>query len=469
MFLCVFSFFFLVTALSPTLGMAAEKAKAPAVKARFEVNKMADMSDFDPSNPVIPTGDTIKIAVVGAFSGPAAGNGEGYWLEANWAAHDYNKRGGIMVDGKKKLIQLFKADTMSRPDQAKKICEQMVLQEGVKFLWGADGSQFVKVMNQTADKYKIISVNFISLTEELQDAQNFSRYAFMTWWQTSQVGRSFAYFYGKIRKKEKKFYILCQDYSFGHDMAENFKKGLKEYYPEAQVVGEDFHKLFATDYAPYISKIKASGAEVIYTGDWDPDATNLVKQSRAMGLNLPFAHIYITNYATMADLGVEATKGLQLATPYGPTTPFFKTPEQIKYHKIWTDAYKRFKAPYNHLVYSQGWDALTMEFYWLLSVIERAKSTDPEKIIKVWEGDTYQYVDGHVNKMRPCDHNTIQDTYIIEYVPPDQQKVAMNIPPYKWTDKCSWWGPTYLVPAEKVLPWMDPKLERCKGKNPAGD
>ncbi|MGA3086821.1 MAG: ABC transporter substrate-binding protein, partial [Thermodesulfobacteriota bacterium] len=214
----VFSFFFLLTAMSSTQAMA-------AVKAKFDVNKMGDMSDFDPSNWPNPTGDTIKIAVVGTFSGPAAIVGEGFWLDALWAAHDYNKRGGIMVDGKKKLIQLFKADTMSRPDQAKKICEQMVLQEGVKFLWGADGSHIVKVMNQTAEKYKVISVNFISLAEELQDAQNFSRYAFMTWWQTSQVGRAFAYFYGQIRKKEKKFYILGQDYMFGHDMAENFKKG----------------------------------------------------------------------------------------------------------------------------------------------------------------------------------------------------------------------------------------------------
>jgi branched-chain amino acid transport system substrate-binding protein len=110
-----------------------------------------------------------------------------------------------------------------------------------------------------------------------------------------------------------------------------------------------------------------------------------------------------------------------------------------------------------------------MEFYWLLSVIERAQSTDPEKIIKTWEGDTYQYINGHIKKMRACDHNTIQDTYIIENVPPDQQKVAMNIPPYMWTDKSAFWGPTVRVPAEKVLPWMDPKLERCKGKNSAGD
>ena len=477
--LCVFSFIFLLTTMSSsqTLAAAAPKAKAapapkakvekaPEAKARFDVNKMSDMSDFDPTNFVNPTGDTIKIAVVATFSGPAAAVGEGFWLDAAWAAHDINKRGGLMVDGKKKLVQLFKADTMSRPDQTKKICEQMVLQEGVKFLWGADGSHLVKIMNQTADKYKVISVNMISLAEELQDAQNFTRYAFMSWWQTSQVGRSFAYFYGQ-RKKEKKFYILGQDYLFGHDMGENFKKALKEYYPEAEIVGEDYHKLFATDYAPYITKIKASGAEVIYTGDWDPDATNLVKQARAMGLNIPFAQIYLTNYATMASLGVEATKGIQLATPYGPTTPFFKTKEQIKYYQIWQDAYKKFKPPYNAEVYSQGWDALAMEFYWLLSVIERAGSTDPEKIIQTWEGDSYEYVNGHIKKMRTCDHNTIQDTYIIEYVPPDQQKVAMNIAPYKWTDKCSWWGTTFRIPAEKVLPWMDPKLERCKGKNPA--
>lgn len=453
---CGFSFVFLLTFLSPTQTVA-------AVKAKFDVNKMADMSAFDPTNFPNPTGDTIKIAIVATFSGPAAAVGEGFWLNATWAAYDINKRGGLMVDGKKKLIQLFKADTMSRPDQAKKICEQMVLQEGVKFLWGADGSHIVKIMNQTADKYKVIAVNMISLAEELQDAKNFSRYAFMTWWQTSQVGRTFAYYYGQMRKKEKKFYIICQDYLFGHDMGENFKKALKEYDPTAQIVGEDYHKLFATDYAPYISKIKASGAEVIYTGDWDPDATNLLKQSRAMGLNIPFAHIYMGNPATLATLGVEATNGLVLGGPYGNPSPF-KSKDYVKYWKMMMDAHKRFKAPYNGVQYSLGWDALAMEFNWLLSVIERAGSTDPEKIIKVWEGDSYQYVNGHVATMRSCDHNTIQDFYVFEYAPPDKQKISFTMPPYYWTDKSSYFGNIYRIPAEKALPWMDSNLDRCKGK-----
>ena len=110
---------------------------------------------------------------------------------------------------------------------------------------------------------------------------------------------------------------------------------------------------------------------------------------------------------------------MQLGSPAYNGNPVFKTPDMIKYYNIWHNAYKtNFKSPYDTRSYEQGWDAFAMEMYWMLSVIERAGSTDAEKIIKVWEGDTYQYVNGHVAKMRACDHNTIQDIYIIEYVPP---------------------------------------------------
>ena len=73
-----------------------------------------------------------------------------------------------------------------------------------------------------------------------------------------------------------------------------------------------------------------------------------------------------------------------------------------------------------------------MHTYWLLSVIERAKSTDPEKIIAVWENDSYRMMNGKVLKMRACDHKVIQDLTVSEFVGPEQQKVSMNIPPYYW-------------------------------------
>ena len=485
-FLSVFSFFSL-TIYSPSAAMAAAKADkavkaakggkadaGPKVHAAFDVNKMGDMSAFDPANPVIPKGDTIKIALVASFSGPAALVGQIYWASVLWAAHDINKRGGILVDGKKKLIEVIQADHMSKPDQTKKICERMVLQEKVHVLWGTDGSHLMKVINEVANKYKVIAINTAALSDDLMDATNFSRYAFMSSFQTDQIGRGFAYYYAQIKKKENKFYILCQDYMFGRAMADGFKKGLKEFYPEAEIVGEDYHKLFLTDFAPYLEKIKASGAEVIYTGDWIPDAANLLKQTRQMGIKLPFAHIFLDEPNFLHEVGVEGTNGLVQLSQYGTENPAFKNREQIKYYKTWNDLWKnKWKtAPYNSRLFEHGTGNIgsyMSQTYWLLSVIERAKSTDPEKIIKVWEGDTYIYGNGKIMRMRPCDHKAIQDLAIFEFVPPDQQKVSFNIPPYYWYQGTSSAGPTFKIPAEKVLPLMDKNLDRCKGKNDWGE
>ena len=463
----IFSFLSL-TAFSPSGTMA-----MPPANAVFDINKMGDMSDFDPNDPVIPTGDTIKIAIVASHSGPAAQVGQMFWMCAQWATHDINKRGGILVDGKRKLVQVIKADHMGKPDQAKKICERMALQEKVHVLWGTDGSHLMKVINQTAEKYKIIAQCSPSLSDELYDATNFTRYSFLATFSTDQIGRGFGYYYGQIRKKEKKFYILCQDYLFGHQFADGFKQGLKLYYPEATIVGEDYHKLFLTDFAPYMEKIKASKAEVIYTGDWIPDAANLLKQTRQMSIALPFAHIYMSEPNMLHEVGVEGTKGLVELSQYGTDEPMFKTSEQIKYYKIWNNLWRtKWQAPYNTRLYEHGGGnigAWTQQIYWLLSVMERAESTDPEKIIKVWEGDSYQYLNGRIIKMRPCDHKAIQDLAIYEYVPPDQQKQSMNIPPYYWYQGCSAVGPIHKIPAEKVLPLMDRNLNRCKGKNDWGE
>lgn len=486
MLACIFSL--LLLALSPDTAHAAKaEKKAKAEKAvpgsmaekmtkpndAFDLHKMGDMSNFDPANPVVPTGDTIKIAIVASFSGPGAGIGAFFWTCVQWAAHDINKRGGIFVDGKKKLVQVIKADSMGKADQAKKICERMILQEKVHVLWGTDGSHIMKVINETANRYKVIALNGSNLSDELMNAANFSRYAFHATFSTEQVGRGLAYYYAQ-RKKEKKFYILCQDYSFGHQIADGFKNGLKEYYPEAQIVGEDYHKLFLTDYAPYIEKIKASGAEVIYTGDFFPDCGNLLKQARQMNVMLPVANIYADTPEPLQQIGIEGTKGLVNLSPWLISNPQFKTQAYSNIYNTWHDLWEnKWKTPpYNSVtfsVYGLSFAVWSSETYWLLSVIERAKSVDPEKIIAVWENDTYRYVNGKVVSMRACDHKVIQDLAVSEFVPPEQQKVAMNIAPYYFFKGSSFYGPTVVIPAGKVLPWMDQKLDRCEGKSGWGE
>jgi len=428
--------------------------------------KMSDMSDFDPNNPAIPTGDTIKVAVVASFSGPAAVVGEIYWISVLWAAHDINKRGGILVDGKRKKVEMIKANHESQPAVTKKVCERMVLQEKVHVLWGTNGSHLMKVINDVADKYKVIAQCTAALSDELYDAKNFTRYSFMTSFQTSQIGRAAAYYYSQ-RKKEKKFYILCQDYLFGHSMAAGFKEGLKQYYPEAEIVGEDYHKLFLTDFAPYLTKIKASGAEAIYTGDWIPDAANLLKQARQMGIMLPIANTFLDEPNMLHEVGVEGTRGLVNISQYGTENPSFKTPAQIKAYKQWNNLWKnKWTAPFNTRLYEHGSGNIgsyTQQTYWLLSVIERAASTDPEKIIKTWENDAFRMANGKVLTMRATDHKAIQNLHAYEYVPPAEQKQSFNIPPYYWYEGCSSPGPVFTIPADKIMPMLDPELQQKRG------
>ena len=237
--------------------------QAIAADAKYDLATLPDMSDFDPTKPMLPEGDVVKVAVVASFSGPAAQAGQAYWAGALWAVTDINKRGGIMIDGKKKKILLVKANHESKPAITKKVCERMILQEGVDILIGTNGSNNMKIINQVANKYKKIALDFVALSDELYDAKNFTPYSFMACYSTSQIGRVAAYYYGQVRKKEYKFYVLCQDYLFGHSLANGFLEVMKEFYPEAKIVGKYFHKLFLTDFAPFLTKIKASGAEVI--------------------------------------------------------------------------------------------------------------------------------------------------------------------------------------------------------------
>jgi len=455
------------TALAAKPTKAAKAEKADEAKAAFDADKMGDMTGFDPANIVQPTGDTIKIGLVASFSGPSAINGQIYWLVVNWVAYDLNMRGGIMVDGKKKLIEVIKGDHMGKVDQCKKVLERLALQEKVHVFWGTDGSHMMRLINSAADKYKIIAINATSMSDDLQDAGNFSRYAFQAAFSTEQIARAFAYYYGQIRKKETKFYILNQDYAFGREYADSFKKGLKEYYPTATIVGEDYHKLFLTDYAPYLTKVKASGAEVIFSGDWLPDAGNLLKQARQMGVMLPIANVYFDDPNMLNEVGIEGTKGLVNISSFWTANPQFKSAGYTKAYKAWNNQWKTTwkTAPYNGKLFEHyfgnfgSWTSVT---YWLFSVMERAKSTDADKMVAVWENDSYKYVNGKVVKMRACDHKVVQDLTVVEFVTPDQQKVHMNIAPFYWYKTSSSYGPAAVIPADKIVPWMDTKLERCK-------
>ena len=426
--------FFVLLVVSGLLVVGLTVPACVAAMPGFDLSKMSDMSDFNPNDDIEPSGDVVKIGYLNHFSGAGAGNGEVHIIQLNWVVHDLNKRGGIVVDGKKKLIRIIKGDVKGQPAVAKKAAERLCLEDKVDVLSGVSGSHLALVVQNVAKKYKKIYHNDCGVSDSLLNAKNFNRYAFRTCITTSMFGQAMAYYYAQ--RPEKKFFILCQDYMYGHDIANAFKRGLKKYKKDYEIVGEEYHPLFLKDFAPYLTKVQGADAEVIYTGDWLPDGMNMVMQAHNLGIRLPVANLYADTYEGLKAIGGEAGRKMVNGNAHMITVD---TPENKAFNKMWNDLWQKWDKPYNSPLYKWPisiFGECVNGFYWMFDVIERAGTTDPEKIISVWEGDEYRSITGVV-KMRACDHQIIRDVFVAEFEYPNP-----------WFDDAASYGKPFIVPAK---------------------
>ena len=108
----------------------------------------------------------------------------------------------------------------------------------------------------------------------------------------------------KDQKDIKKVYLLNQNYSHGQQVARFGKEYLARKRPDIQIVGEDLHPLAQVrDFAPYIAKIKASGADTVITGNWGSDLSLLVKAANEGGYTGKFLTYYTGVTGTPSALG----------------------------------------------------------------------------------------------------------------------------------------------------------------------
>jgi branched-chain amino acid transport system substrate-binding protein len=115
-------------------------------------------------------------------------------------------------------------------------------------------------------------------------------------------------------KKMKKVFIIGQDYAHGHQVAKYAKEMLAKKRKDVKVVGDDLHPIGRVkDFAPYIAKIKASGADTVITGNWGNDLSLLVKAAKDAKLNTRFITYYAGGLGTPQAMGASgADKVLQL-------------------------------------------------------------------------------------------------------------------------------------------------------------
>ena len=197
----------------------------------------------------------------------------------------------------------------------------------------------------------------------------------------------------------KKVYFLNQNYSHGHQVVKYGKESLARKRPVIQVVGEDLHPLAQTrDFAPYIAKIKASGADTVITGNWGSDLSLLIKAANENGYNGKFFTYYAGVTGTPTALGQNgAGRVYQIAYNH------YNMGGQME--KWMTE----FKSKYNDDFYT---GSIVRIYEMLGAAMAKAKSTDPVKVAFAMEGMKVKSAFGGETEMRKTDHQLQQTLYM---------------------------------------------------------
>jgi branched-chain amino acid transport system substrate-binding protein len=246
----------------------------------------------------------------------------------------------------------------------------------------------------------------------------------------------------KDRPETKKIFLLNQNYSHGHQVAKFFKEGINRKRPDIQIVGEDLHPLAQVrDFAPYVAKIKASGADTVVTGNWGSDLALLVKAANEGGFTGNFYTYYTGVTGTPTALGKNG-EGRVFQIGYG----HYKMGGQM-------DKYQdEFKAKFNDDFYT---GSVISIFTTLGDAMAKAKSTDPVKVAAALEGITSQSVFNGEIQMRKTDHQLQQPLYLTVWGKTDKK--------YNYSVENT--GMT-LVPVKEFPSYISSTPTSCQMKRP---
>jgi branched-chain amino acid transport system substrate-binding protein len=346
--------------------------------------------------------ETFKIALIEAVSGPFQRSGERYVKAIEFLADEINASGGI--NGRK--VEIVVEDSLNKPDVSTRKARKQIM-DGVKVIALGTGTHNGLALAELAEKEKVICISYGAEGVDIT-GKACNPYSFRVSPNTEQRSVAIASFLAT--KPYKRFAIICQDYVFGHDAADGFKRRLMKTIPDAKIVAEEYHPLAHKDFGPYVSKLLAGKPEMVFTANWVVDLINVMKQSREMGLKAPFMTYYLNDpTVVLPGLGDQAI-GSWVCEGYFET---IRNAANKDFLNRWSQNKKYYEF--------ERWPGGSMGRAYngmkhFMEAVKKAGSFDVEKIIKTWEGMKGEGLTGPM-VMRGQDHQMSMNMFMAEIVP----------------------------------------------------
>ena len=343
--------------------------------------------------------EVVKIGFIDVLSGPFAAAGKSSLDQLRAVVTARNAK----AKPSEPQFEVVSFDGKGSPQESALMLKS-ASDQGIRYVTQGGGSGVAFALTEAITKIgdrepakAMVFLNYSAMDPGLtNDRCNFWHFRF---YPSSEMKIEALTTYMKTRPDIKNVYLLNQDYTHGQQVSKASKAYLARKRPDVQIVGDNFVPIAQVrDFAPYIAKIKASGADTVITSNWGTDLSLLLKAAKDYGLNINFFTMNANNPGVPAQMGSWGENKVGVIWNWGHNAP---TPELEKIYiayKKQTDEDFIFAAHYNSM-------------HMLSAAMEKAKSTDPKAVAYAMEGMKFKSPVGEV-EMRKTDHQLLAPLFL---------------------------------------------------------
>ncbi|MFO1320314.1 MAG: branched-chain amino acid ABC transporter substrate-binding protein [Burkholderiales bacterium] len=348
--------------------------------------------------------DSVRIAYINGISGTFAIQGEEQLKAFRAAAEWVNGRGGLLGG---KTIEIVPFDNKNNPQESLIMLNQ-ALDQDIHYVVSTVSS-VVHALNDAIGKNnarnpgrRALLLNFNALDPALTEGKcSFWHFRFEPHsdMQLSALTDAIA----KDRSRHR-VYLINQDYAYGQSVSRAAREMLSTKRPDIQIVGDDLHPLGKVkDFAPYVSKIRAAGADSVITGNWGNDLSLLIKASKEAGLESTYYTLFGAFFGTPAAIGASGADRVKTSYAWHINAA----------DGAWEPRLVQFRSRYkatSDMAYLPAFRVVEM----LAAAMTKSGSSDPVKVAYALEGLDYPGPTGR-SWMRPADHQLMAPIHLMSF------------------------------------------------------
>ncbi|MGY4827577.1 branched-chain amino acid ABC transporter substrate-binding protein [Sphaerotilaceae bacterium SBD11-9] len=393
----------------------------------------------------VPAAEVVKIGFIDVLSGPFAAAGTGSLQQLREVVLQVNARSGP----NEPKFEVVPFDNKGSPQESATVLKA-ASDQGIRYITqgGGSGVAFVLVdaINKMAErdpKLATVYLNYSAMDPGLtNDRCSFWHFRF---YPSSEMQMEGLTSYLKGKPEVKKVFLFNQNYTHGQQVSRAAREYLARKRPDVQVVGDDFVPIAQVkDFAPYVAKIKASGADTVITSNWGSDLGLFFKAAKDAALDVNIYTLNANNPGIPSQLGAYGAGKVAVIWNSGSNVG---APELEKLAAAYRKKYNE------DFIFAAHWNGMHM----LQEAMRRAKSTDPKAVAFAMEGATFKSPLGEI-EMRKSDHQLQSPIFLGVWDKQDGKRVKVDSE-----------GTGYGFRSEAVWDsYISAQPTSCQMKRPAG-